>query len=231
MINRLRLTLRQLGLLDGCWYLLAAALTRASSGRWRLFKYRLVAQPIHARALCGTRGRAIEVHPVGPDLADSQQVRPPAVIRRRFAAGAQCLAAYRAGTMAGFLWYCPGPYVEDEVRARYVPAPAAVWDFDVAVFDEHQLGFTFVRLWDEANRRLHAGGVRWTMSRISAFNPASRASHGRLGAVRLGSAVFLRCGRWQWTAATLRPFLHLSRCADSMPHFRLSAPAHSPIQP
>ncbi|TFW14750.1 hypothetical protein E4L96_18885 [Massilia arenosa] len=232
MISRLRLTFRQLGPLDGCWYLLAVLLARASRGRVVLYKYRLMAQPVHPRPLGGGRGRSIDVRSAGPELAEAPHGRPPSVIRHRFAQGAHCLAAWRGGAMAGFLWYCPGPWTEDEVRARYVPAtPAAVWDFDVAVFGGHQLGFTFVRLWEEAYRRWHAHGVRWTMSRISAFNPGSRASHGRLGAIKLGSAVFLRCGRWQWTVATLPPFLHLSRREDSMPQFRLAPPPFLSDQP
>jgi hypothetical protein len=69
------------------------------------------------------------------------------------------------------------------------------------------------------------------MSRISAFNAGSRASHGRLGAVLLGSAVFLRCGDWQLTVASLAPFVHLSRDAESMPHFKLTPPAAAPDEP
>lgn len=226
MNRSLLATLRQLGFADACWYALARALARCSGGRCNLYKYRFVAQPVSTRSLCGSRGRSIDVRPAGPTLDPSQFRRRADVLARRFAQGAQCLAAYAAGSLAGFLWYCTGPYREDEVRARFVPArPDAAWDFDVQVFGEHQLGFAFARLWDEANLRLHAAGIRWSMSRISAFNPASRSAHARMGAVRIGSAVFLRCGSWQWMAATLAPFLHWSRNDAAVPQLRLVPPS------
>lgn len=222
----LKSTLRQLGFADACWYALARALARISGGRWALYKYRFMAQPVPARSLCGTRGRAIDVRSAGPGIDPQQFRRRADVLAQRFAQGAHCLAAYVAGKLAGYLWYCTGPYHEDEVRARFVPASRdAAWDFDVQVFSEHQLGFAFARLWDEANRRLHAAGVRWSLSRISAFNPGSRSAHARMGAVCIGSAVFLRCGSWQWMAATLAPFLHWSRDDSSMPQLRLAPPA------
>lgn len=226
MQTRLPLTIRQLGLPDACWYALARALAVASRGRWSLYKYRFVAQPVRDRPLCGGRGRRIDVRSAGPGLDPAQFQRRPEVIGQRFAQGAQCLAAYVAGRLAGYLWYCLGAYQEDEVRARFVPAtPDAAWDFDVQVFGEHQLGFAFARLWDEANRRLRERGVRWSLSRISAFNPGSRGVHARLGAVHIGSAVFLRCGSWQWMAATLPPWFHCSRSDASFPQLCLAPPA------
>ncbi|MFD2367906.1 hypothetical protein [Pseudoduganella sp. GCM10020061] len=219
-------TLRQLGLADACWYALARGVARISRGHWSLYKYRFVAQPVTTRPLCGNRGRSVDVRTEGPGIDPQQFRRRAEVLSQRFAQGAQCLAAYVAGRLAGYLWYCVGPYREDEVRASFVPGSAdAAWDFDVQVFSEHQLGFAFARLWDEANRRLHAAGIRWSISRISAFNPGSRAAHARLGAVEIGSAVFLRCGGWQWMAATLAPFVHCSRNDQSVPQLRLAPPA------
>ena len=57
---------------------------------------------------------------------------------------------------------------------------------------------------------------------ISAFNAASLRAHARLGARRLGSATFLRCGRWQWMLATRPPYFHLSRHAAAFPRLRRS---------
>lgn len=226
MYTRLKLTIRQLGLPDACWYALARLVGALSFGHWRLHKYRFVAQPVASQPLCGGRGRSIDVRDAGPGLDPAQFQRRPEVIGSRFAQGARCLAAYVAGKLAGYLWYCLGAYQEDEVRARFVPAtPDAAWDFDVEVFCEHRLGLAFARLWDEANRRLRAHGVRWSLSRISAFNPGSRGVHARLGAVPIGSAVFLRCGRWQWMAASLPPYLHCSRSDDSFPQLCLAPPA------
>ena len=221
----LKSTLRQLGYADACWYALARAVARISGGRWAMYKYRFVAQPVSMRSRCGGRGQSVDVRSAGPGIDPQQFRRRADVLAQRFAQGAHCLAAYVAGGLAGYLWYCTGPYREDEVRAQFVPASAdAAWDFDVQVFSEHRLGFAFARLWDEANRRLHAAGFRWSISRISAFNPGSRAAHARMGAVCIGNAVFLRCGRWPWMAATLAPNLHCSRSDSSAPRLHLAPP-------
>lgn len=222
----MRQTAQQIGWLDAAWYALAQLLARLSQGHCTLRKYRIVAQAVATRPLCRGRGAAIEVRQVGPAGASGHEFRRrPQVIAQRYGQGAECLAAYRDGVLLGYLWYVLGAYQEDEVRARFLPMSAhACWDFDVQVFREHQLGLAFGRLWDEANRLLHARGVRWSCSRISAFNPGSRSAHRSTGAVLLGSAVFLSYGRWQWMASTLAPWFHLSRSPDSFPQFRVEPP-------
>jgi hypothetical protein len=223
MKNRLHHTVRQIGWLDAGWYGLALLLAALTRGRCKLYKYRIVAQAVGAGSLCRGRGEAIEVRRLTDASAFGHEFRRrPYVIAERYAQGAQCLAAYRAGQLLGFLWLTFGAYQEDEVRARFVPASAqACWDFDVQVFGEHQLGLAFPRLWDEANRMLRERGVRWSCSRISAFNAASRSAHKRIGAVALGSAVFVCWGRWQGMVSTLAPWCHLSRDAATFPQFRL----------
>ncbi|MEO7497674.1 MAG: hypothetical protein ABIT83_21170 [Massilia sp.] len=224
MTNRLAQLARQIGWLDALWYALARGLGKLTHGRCRLHKYAIVAQAVGTASLCRGRGDTIEVRAVAAAGADAAAFRRRAsVIAARYGQGAECLAAYRAGELLGYLWFTQRPYQEDEVRARFVPGRRdAAWDFDIQVFNEHQLGLAFPRLWDEANRCLHARGVRWTCSRISAFNAGSRSAHRRIGAVLLGSAVFLCCGRWQWMAASMAPWFHLSRDADSYPQFRLA---------
>jgi hypothetical protein len=56
------------------------------------------------------------------------------------------------------------------------PSGKAVWDFDVYVVPAYRLGYTFLKLWDTANAHLRSLGVRWTLSRISAFNAGSLSS-------------------------------------------------------
>jgi hypothetical protein len=226
MKNRFHHTVQQLGWLDAAWYAVAQLLTRASGGGCTLYKYRIVAQAVATSSLCRGRGAAIEVRRISePAACGFEFQRRPHIIARRYRQGAQCLAAYRGGELLGYLWYTLGAYQEDEVRARFVPATAqAAWDFDVQVFAEHQLGLAFPRLWDEANRALHAHGVRWSCSRISAFNAGSRSAHRSLGAVVLGSAVFIRYGRWQWMASSLAPWVHVSHGPDSFPQFRVEPP-------
>lgn len=226
MKSRVLHTVKQIGWINGIAYALSMVLQAASGGRWRLFKYRIVAQAVAHGSLCGKRGRHIDVRTIrsAADLPAGFPRRHE-VIARRFGQQAVCVAAYCKDSLAGCLWFCAGPYDEDEVRARFVPASAdAAWDFDVNVMPEHRLGLAFARLWDEANRLLSQRGVRWSCSRISAFNRASMAAHARIGTVHLGHAVFLCCGNWQWTASTLAPHFHVSRSAASFPQFRLETP-------
>ncbi len=226
MTSRILLTVKQIGWLNAMLYALARLLQRASAGRWRLFKYQLVVQAVARHALCGSRGRQIDVRCLRqPGDLPANFPRPPQVIAQRFTQPVLCLAAFSKGQLAGCLWLCNGPYQEDEVRARFVPpGQDAVWDFDVTVLPEHQLGPVFARLWDEANRLLTQRGVRWSCSRISAFNSASICSHARIGTRKLGHAIFLCCGSWQWTVSTLAPHLHLSVSPDSFPQFFLETP-------
>lgn len=232
MANRIFQSIAQLGWFNTCLYALGRLLERMSDGRWAVHKYRFVAQAIGAAPLCRGRGKKIEVrlcrhqHELPPDYP-----RRAEVLRQRYAQGALSLAALRDGELDGFLWLLFDSYQEDEVRARYLlGANQAAWDFDVWVRPEARLGMTFARLWDEANSLLRARSVRWSCSRISAFNSASLNAHARIGTRNLGSATFLRCGRWQWMCSTLAPYVHLSRHAASFPlfHFDTSGLDHVP---
>lgn len=231
----LPLAIRQLGWINACLYWLGRLLARLTAGRWTLHKYLFLAQPLGQQALCPGRGRDIEVRLLERlnqlDQLPPGYPRPAAVLAERYAQGAQSLAALRNGELAGFLWFLPGAYQEDEVRARYLlPAANAVWDFDVYVRPQDRLGWTFRRLWDETRLLLRARAMRWSCSRISAFNGASLRAHAALGTVRLGTATFLRCGRWQWMCASLPPYLHLSRGPAAFPRLRLDT-RHLPEPP
>jgi hypothetical protein len=127
----------------------------------------------------------------------------------------------------GCLWLCLDPYLEDEVRCRFMPMPPGqvAWDFDVYLRPEHRVGFGFARLWDEANSLLRARGVAWSISRISVLNTKSLAAHDKLGIRTLATAAFLRVGRLQLMLASLPPFVHLSSSASSAPTLALHAPA------
>lgn len=217
----------QLGWLNAGCYALDRLLSRIG---WRLYKYDFVAQPVAAGPLAQGRGAAYAVRLAGDAGAvPAEHPRPRRVIAQRYAQGAQSLQAWDGERLAGFLWWLPAGYQEDEVRARYLLASAqSVWDFDVYVAPAYRLGPVFRRLWEETHRLLRARGVRWTCSRISAFNAGSRQAHARLGAVRLGGALFLCCGRWQWMAASRAPYLHLSRDAASFPQLLFDTSALEP---
>lgn len=219
MITGLRHTVAQLGWLNAMLYLLGQLLSLASGGRWTLYRYHFVAQHLGDASLCGARGRDITVR----RLSHAGDIplgypRPANVLSQRYAQGAQSLAAWRGPQLAGFLWFVFDAYQEDEVRVRYrLASSRSAWDFDVWVRPEDRLSWVFRRLWDEARELLRRHAVAWSCSRISAFNPASLRAHQRIGTVRLGSALFLCCGSWQWMAASQAPYLHLSRGPASFP--------------
>lgn len=149
------------------------------------------------------------------------------VLRYRAGQGAICFGAFKQEEIIGCLWLCLTPYEEDEVRCRYHPEPPgrASWDFDVFLRPDHRSGLGFARLWDVANSFLREQGVSVSWSRISAFNPASIASHARLGARVMGRGTFLRLGPCQIMLASVAPYFHLSLRRSDMPDLRLSVPS------
>ena len=154
-------------------YVASRALAALFGRRVRIVKYYFVAQPIAASG-AGSASGSFELTWAGPDSPLFAQVeRPPDVLAARFAMGARCLAATLRDTeLAGFLWFVVGPYDEDEVRARFVPAPAAKasWDFDVTIMPRFRMGRLFGYLWRRAGDELAVRGVTQSVSRISAFN-------------------------------------------------------------
>jgi hypothetical protein len=235
MAHGLRHTLGQLGWRDAALYWCARALTQLSGGRWHLHRYHFIAQYVGATPLNVARGRDIDIAPHDPQVPlPAAYPRPAVVVAARLAQGARSLVAWRGQRLAGFLWLIDGAYQEDEVRARFqLASPQAAWDFDVWVAPDQRLGMTFVRLWEAARLQLRARGVRWTCSRISAFNPASLRAHAAIGVVPLGSALFVCCGQWQWMFASMAPRFHWSRVPSSYPVLTfdtraLSAPIKEP---
>ncbi len=148
------------------------------------------------------------------------------VIAYRRRQGAHCLGLFLKERMIGYLWFCLGPYDEDEVCCRFIPRPAekAAWDFDVYLLPEHRGGLCFLRLWDAGNAFLRERGRSWSCSRISVFNRASILAHHRMGAERLGTATFLALGSCQLMISSLRPRLNLSCHPDKGPRIVLQAP-------
>lgn len=193
----------------------------------RIVKYHFTVQPVSGAGRGGwTRSGTFDIDWADPHcklLGDAD--RPTEILAGRFAQGARCLAAAKDGRLAGFLWFVVGPYEEDEVRARFVPEPAgaAAWDFDVMVLPQFRMGRLFSYLWARANAELAAVGVRYTMSRISAFNAGSLASHKRLGATIAGSASFVCVGRLQLMRSSLPPRWHVSWRPDQRPTLVVAA--------
>jgi hypothetical protein len=216
--------LRELGIWNGWFYLVSRGLARATQGRWRFVKYYLVAQPVPAVRYLKRQAGAVTIERINPRHPLVKQFpRPATVLAKRFADGGVCFAASKQGKFAGFIWLQHDLYEEDEVRCDFCPAPAekAVWDYDVHVEPEFRMGRTFLRLWDVAHDYLRDRGITWTVSRISAFNSESLASHRGLGASRLAIAIFLCMGNAQAALFSIPPWVHLSTSLKHRPQLRV----------
>ncbi|WP_426337967.1 hypothetical protein ACN9MZ_15975 [Pseudoduganella sp. S-14] len=215
MFTRLLHTVSELGAGNAAWYAAARALQLFGLHMWR---YHFVAQRVASGPMRTAPVRLL-MSPIA-SLADlpAEYPRPREVVAARFRQGGCSIAAWKGCELAAILWYQFGAYEEDEVRARYcLPSPHSCWDYDVFVQPHMRLGTAFCRIWDEAHRCMHARGIQWTCSRISAFNPGSLRAHHRIGAVRLGSATFIALGRWQLMLANRPPYVHLSASPRSRP--------------
>src|SRR5436190_16699511 len=205
---KLKSTVAMMGAGNASLYALSRVLTAVFGARVRIVKYYFAAQPVSAATGADASGSfALQWASCDSPLF-SQVERPPKVIAARFAMGARCLAATVNGSeLAGFLWFVIGPYDEDEVRARFIPLPPgkASWDFDVTVMPRFRMGRLFSYLWPRASGELAGQGVTHSVSRISAFNPVSIASHKRLGARIVGKATFVCVGKWQMMRASMPP--------------------------
>lgn len=222
-INRARISIQELGTVNAILLALNRFLRGLSRGRARIFKYYFVGQPVAPVALLKKKTGSIVIRKIEKDDAEVHAFpRPQTVIRDRFQQGAHCFAAYNGGQFAGYIWLMLKTYNEDEVRCSYLPLPVGLsaWDFDVHVETPYRLGRLFARLWDTANEFLLSHGFKWTLSRISAFNPISLASHVRMGSKILGSAIFFCVGSWQLMLASVYPFIHFS--ISSYPQISLS---------
>lgn len=208
--QRFGLLIRELGPLTAFLYVLDRLLRRVSK-RIGFNYYLFVAQPLAEKPrLPPTRGKAFVFRLLqGYEPILDGLDRPTAVLRQRFAQGAQCLLATKNEAMVGCIWFVRGSYAEDEVRVDYLlPLDGqSVWDFDVFVTESERLGFLFAKQWDAFDALLKQQGIRYTVSRINAFNQRSVASHRALGAKNCGSALFLRLGRLQWMLSNLRPYI------------------------
>lgn len=228
LLRKIRESVAEIGCFNTCLYAMnqAAAAIRLPL---RIFRYYFVAQPVPDRPLLSPRrGAAIAVREVerdNPVLAALPL--QPSVLDYRFGQGAVCLGAFSGDRIVGCIWFCFGGYDEDEVVCRFVMMPPSqtAWDFDVFVVPEARGGLTFVRMWNEANAYLRARGIRWSLSRISAFNLASLAAHTRLGARPIASAIFVRLGSAQMMLAGRRPYVGLTFGAWGRRSLEIWAPA------
>lgn len=220
--------MREFGLAAGSLYLLDQALRRISPGLG-VFVYEMMVQPITNRSLL-PEGLAKnltfrEIHAGDPEIA--LMFARPGVMETRFAQGAICFGTFQRDTLIGYIWFAFGKYLEDETRCIYLLPKdhPSVFDFDLFVMPEKRMGIGFMGVWHGANRYLWDRGVRYTFSRLSRYNTASRRSHARLGWRRVGKAVFIKLWRLQVMFTTLRPYAHISISGRSAPQLVLTPDA------
>ena len=208
--HQLKLLIREFGETTAFLYLVDRFLRRINC-KWGLFSYHFVAQPLADKPrLPPTRGNAFSFRLLDtPESVFDSLDRPLAVICQRFSQGAQCLVATKNEALVGCIWFVHRAYAEDEVRVDYLLPQdgSCVWDFDVFVAESERLGFLFAKQWDVFDALLKPQGIRYTVSRINAFNQRSIASHRSLGAKDCGRALFLRLGPFQWMLSNQRPFV------------------------
>lgn len=226
MLDRFRQLALELGTADAALYVLSRACARLTGRRLQLAKYYLFAQPVAAADLTPPRrGRSIEVREASVDEVRTADLgRPAAAIEYRIRHHCRCLLARKGEELLGFQWFTLADYPEDTVRCRYVldPRDRCAWDFDIFVRPEARTQPTFLRLWDACNGILRQAGVDLSLSRIDAFNAASRRSHGSLGARAIGWAAFLSAGPLQIAFFSGRPWLHLSLTPSNIPAWPVS---------
>lgn len=226
-MDRIRNIISELGWRDGVAYVLDRGFSSYAPA-CALITYRFYAQPVVPTPGAGRARKSKTTYRLvdrGDPMIASLGLSE-AVLRHRFDQGAICIGAEKDGALIGTIWLVVGPFEEDEVRCRYVPAPEgqACWDLGVFVRPDHRLGLAFARLWETANAHLAERGVRYSLSRISAYNKISCTAHERLGARRIGQARFLRLGRLQIMWANVAPFFGISLSRARQPCFHLRAP-------
>lgn len=212
-LGRLGGVFKQFGTINGSYYLLGKLIQRLSGGSARLVRYYIVGQPIPEKyaPVCKPSTTDCVSEMVSPEQIRAVSPRPFEVIESRVARQHTCLLATNKGEFSGFMWFATGYYDEDEVHCRYVIAEpmSGVWDYDVFVEQRYRLGRTFARLWDAANLRLSERGIKWSFSRISAFNSQSLGSHGRMGFEKLATLTFVSFGQWQLMLSSCSPFVNV----------------------
>jgi hypothetical protein len=215
---------REFGLLAGVIYLVGQALSRTSR-HLSLFYYDFMVQPVAtAPLLPKSLAKAVELRELNEgDSEMALVVVRPEILKSRFKQKAVCLGAFQKEKFIGYIWFCFGGYEEDEVRCRFIPIPEteSVVDFDIYLFPDYRFGLGFAGIWDGANAFLRSRGIRFSFSRLTRFNVASKRAHVRLGSKRIASALFFTAWRVQLMVATLFPYLHISVRESRRPRLKL----------
>jgi hypothetical protein len=143
--------------------------------------------------------------------------RPKYVLSGRFSQNVQCVLGLKGGELVSCAWFAKSRFIEDEVRCIYTLSENAVWDFDIFVFPEYRMSRLFLFTWNEASNRLYEQGIRNSYSRISAFNQNSIRAHEKLGATKVGSAIFFTLRSLQISFSNLSPYVNINISSKNQP--------------
>jgi len=228
MLAKLSSPFREFGLFAGLVYAVGRLLQRVST-HLRLYFYELLVQPIPDEPLLPPKlARTLEIRQLREDDPEIA-VMParPEIKKSRFKQNAICLGAFQHEAFVGHIWFCLHAYEEDEVRCTFVlpEGNQAVFDFDLYLFPEHRMGLGFVGIWNGANEFLRSRGVKFSFSRLTRFNLASRRAHESLGARRVARMFVLQAWQVELMVATVAPYVHLSLGKSNRVQVRLRSNA------
>ncbi|WP_321389595.1 hypothetical protein [Emcibacter sp.] len=226
MFNWFRTSFRQLGVYSTFCYGTDVILRRLGLGS--VYRYLYYAQPLDMLVKPARRKSAFDVIELKPGNKDLLEMLGQDVLDYRFKQNAVCLAALKEGKIAALLWHTAGPYLEDEVKAIFVPPANNSWDFGVHVEPEFRMTRAFMTLWSEGARLMTERGLENSLSRISGYNPNSILSHSRMGASEIGRATFLTIGPLQICWSSVSPRMDFTFGTKKKPVFKFSAPLSSP---
>ncbi len=216
--QRLVSPFQQFGLLAGTAYALNRILGRLSP-RLRIQIHDWVVQPVTSKPLLpGRFARSFETREIQSDdpVIGSMPIRPE-ILQSRLRQNTRCLGTYnKKGQMIGYIWLCFDSYEEDQARYTFFLSPSeqSVFDFDLRIYPEYQMGIGFAALWSGVNQYLYERGVRYSFSRLDRFNQASAKAHSHLGCKRIGGALILQFFAAELIFMSKAPWIHFS-CSES----------------
>lgn len=218
LIDRILSPFKEFGWFDGTFYVLDRALGRLSPNT-RLFYYELMVQPITGKSLLPEKLSSQivmrEIKPGDPEMA-LMPIRKD-ILESRLQQSTIALGAYHKDKYIGYIWFCFGSYLEDEVRCIYdiSPEKEAVFDFDIYLFPESRFGLGFIGIWDGANKYLSSQGIKYTFSRLTPYNLASKKAHAHLGWQVAARAFILKLWSVEVLVTNTAPYFHLSPCKSN----------------
>lgn len=218
MLNWFKVSFTQIGKATTLKYLADRLLRKIKIGS--IYPYYFFAQPLNDEVTEIRMPKGYHVTQIEPGNPCLSNLLTPSVCESRFQQKAICIGAFKGETLAAFLWFTPGIYHEDEVRADFIPPGGGCWDFGVHIEPEYRMTRAFSCLWISSCRIMKDMGFDTSFSRISAFNPVSVKAHTRMGAKLFAKATFINIGPIQLTFSTIRPLFNISLSARSRPVFQ-----------